>query len=390
MAGEWKDGSLGDVIELKRGYDLPQRDRRFGTFPIVSSSGVIGFHSEHKAVGPGVVIGRYGTLGQVHYIKQNYWPHNTALYVCDFKGNDPLFVRYFLQSLDFQAYSDKAAVPGLNRNHLHQHIVHYPVDVHEQRAIAHILGTLDDKIDINHRMNESLEGVARATFKSWFVDFDPVRAKSERRSTGLPKEIADLFPDRFVDSELGEIPAGWVTKSLGEIIELAYGKALKEEDRLPGRVPVFGSNGQIGWHSRCLATGPGIVVGRKGNPGTITWAATDFFPIDTTFYIIPKSGIKSYHFLFYALGSHDLKSLGADSAVPGLNRNLAYLDKQVVPSENAVKVFDEQAKCLYQRIHASNQESATLAELRDVLLPKLISGKLRLKDTERFAQKAGM
>jgi type I restriction enzyme S subunit len=169
----------------------------------VSSSGVSDYHSIPKVKGPGVVTGRYGTLGQVYFLTEDYWPLNTTLYVCDFKGNDPRFVSYFLRSVDFLAYSDKAAVPGLNRNHLHQALVSYPTDIAEQRTIAHILGTLDDKIELNQRMNETLEAMAQAIFKSWFVDFDPVRAKAEGRDPGLPKHIADLFPDRFENSELG-------------------------------------------------------------------------------------------------------------------------------------------------------------------------------------------
>ena len=141
MAGEWRSVRLGDVVELKRGYDLPSRDRRDGPFPVVSSSGVSGRHDEAKAKSPGVVIGRYGTLGDVHYVTEDYWPLNTALYVRDFKGNHPRFVSYLLRSLDFSGYSDKAAVPGLNRNDLHRARVVLPA-LHEQRAIAAILGSL--------------------------------------------------------------------------------------------------------------------------------------------------------------------------------------------------------------------------------------------------------
>ena len=138
----------------------------------------------------------------------------------------------------------------------------------EQRAIAHILGTLDDKIELNRRMNETLEAIAHAIFKSWFVDFDPVRAKMDGRwkkgqsLPGLPAHLYDLFPERLVDSEFAKIPEGWRVCMLGELIELAYGKALKEENRKPGSIPVYGSNGQVGWHDEALAKGPGIIVGR--------------------------------------------------------------------------------------------------------------------------------
>ena len=146
-AKDWSETTLGDVLELKRGYDLPQRDRVPGDVPIVSSSGVTGSHSEAKADGPGVVTGRSGTIGEVFFIDTDFWPLNTTLYVRDFKGNDPRFVSYFLRTLDFLAYSDKAAVPGVNRNHLHQaNILWPPLD--EQKAIAHILGTLNTVFSI--------------------------------------------------------------------------------------------------------------------------------------------------------------------------------------------------------------------------------------------------
>ncbi|MDE2967367.1 MAG: restriction endonuclease subunit S [Chloroflexota bacterium] len=220
----WHDTTLGEVLELKRGYDLPKRDRASGSVPLVSSSGITDTHSEAKVPGPGVVTGRYGTLGEVFYIEDDFWPLNTTLYVSDFKGNDPRFISYFLKSLDFFAYSDKAAVPGVNRNHLHTAPVRIP-PLDEQRRIAHILGTLDDKIELNQRMSETLEAMAQALFKSWFVDFDPVRAKAEGRPIGLPPDLDPLFPDSFRDSELGEIPEDWDVGGLGDYFDLTMGQS---------------------------------------------------------------------------------------------------------------------------------------------------------------------
>jgi len=262
------------------------------------------------------------------------------------------------------------------------------VPLSKQRAIAHILGTLDDKIDLNRRMSETLEAMARALFKSWFVDFDPVHAKAEGRDPCLPNALADLFPDRFEGSELGEIPVGWEVRRLGDLLELAYGKALKAEDRRDGNVPVYGSNGQVGWHDERLVAGPGIVVGRKGNPGIVTWTPGDFFPIDTAFYVVPTANCGSLHFLLHALQGHDLASLGADSAVPGLNRNLAYMSDQILPPASLLEEFDRFVSGLSQRADQRNKESRTLAALRDTLLPKLISGELSVRDADRFLGRA--
>ena len=383
-AGEWQEASLGEVIELKRGYDLPQRKRIPGSVPLVSSSGVTYYHTEAKVRGPGVVTGRYGTLGEVFFVPSDFWPLNTTLYVRDFKGNDPRFISYFLRGLDFSAYSDKAAVPGLNRNHLHQAAVRYPPNVAEQRAIAHVLGTLDDKIELNRRMNETLESMAQALFKSWFVDFEPVRAKMEGRwrrgesLPGLPAEHYDLFPDRLVDSELGEIPEGWGVKELGELVDLAYGKALRATERKGGPIPVYGSNGQIGWHDEGMVAGPGIVVGRKGNPGVVTWAHSDFVPIDTTFYVIPRDDNGGLPFLFFALTNQDLPSVSADSAVPGLNRNLAYMNKQLIPGNHVVDAFNDYASAIFSRRRHLEVESRSLTTQRDALLPGLVSGEVEV------------
>jgi len=194
----------------------------------------------------------------------------------------------------------------------------------------------------------------------------------------LPLDLWDLFPDRLVDSELGEIPEGWEVKALGEVIELAYGKALKAGDRKGGDVPVYGSNGQVGWHNKKLVDGPGIIVGRKGNPGIVTWAHSRFFPIDTAFYVIAKSPAMSPNFLYYALIDQDLPSVSADSAVPGLNRNLAYMNNQLVPDETVLAAFGEQVAELFRRRYRLEAESRALAAQRDALLPKLISGEMGL------------
>lgn len=177
-------------------------------------------------------------------------------------------------------------------------------------------------------------------------------------------------------------------KTVGELLELAYGKALKADNRQHGTFPVYGSNGQVGWHHEKLVTGPGIIVGRKGNPGVVKWVPTDYFPIDTTFYVVPKDRCRSFHFLFYALKLQDLASLGADSAVPGLNRNLAYMSKQIIPSgpDPVFDVFDSFVQPLFERIYEAEDESRILAALRDALLPKLLSGEIRVGAAEKLVR----
>ena len=414
--GEWLETSLGEVIELKRGYDLPQHKRVPGSVPLVSSSGVSDYHVEAKVKGPGVVTGRYGTLGQVFFVSDDFWPLNTALYVRQFKGNDPRFISYFLRELDFFAYSDKAAVPGLNRNHLHQATVRYPTDVSEQRAVAHILGTLDDKIELNRRMNETLEEMARALFKSWFVDFDPVRAKMEGRNTGLPPDVAALFSNRLVDSELGEIPEGWEVKALKECFDVARGLSYKgtglssdgmpmhnlnsiyegggyKDDGIkyyngdyhlrhviqPGEVIV--ANTEQG-HDRLLIGFAAIVPKRFGNNGLFSHHIYRVRPKDS-FALTPD-------FICQLLNAQAMHNTVSGYAT-GTTVNMLPVDALripliVVPPLQVMTTFSTLAKVARIRQEKFMAESRTLADLRDALLPNLVSGKLRVEDAEEWVE----
>jgi restriction endonuclease S subunit len=164
----WKACRLGDVMTLKRGHDLPEHSRQEGDVPVVSSSGITGRHKESKATAPGVVTGRYGTIGEVYFLQEDFWPLNTALYVIDFKGNDPRFTSYFLRNVLKGYQSEKAAIPGVDRNVLHEIKVRLPL-LPEQLRITEILSTYDDLIDHNRRRMALLEDSARQLYREWFV-----------------------------------------------------------------------------------------------------------------------------------------------------------------------------------------------------------------------------
>ncbi len=255
----------------------------------------------------------------------NGWLNQHSFRVTPIEGVDPVFFFYLLRYLKpcFVGIARNKQTTGLGhvtKRDLENIEAAYP-SLPEQRAIAHILGTLDDKIELNQRMNETLEAIAEAIYKSWFVD-----------------------------ATIDGIPKSWRVSTIGELCEFAYGKSLKEELRRSGLIPVYGSNGQVGWHDEALVKGPGIVIGRKGNPGIVTWVPTDFFSIDTTFYVVPKGKCRSLYFLFYTLRTHNLAALGADSAVPGLNRNMAYMSEQTLPPFNLLDAFDKQVRQLFEGI----------------------------------------
>ena len=276
-----------------------------------------------------------------------------------------------------RAHSTGTTTLGLSR----EDFLAFPVPEPQRNkfSIVTILDNTESKIELLRSMNETLEAMARALFKSWFVDFDPVRKKAEGRPTGLPPEIDALFPDSFEDSELGEIPKGWNISSVREQTEIIYGKALKEENRIPGSVVVFGSNGVVGRHNEALDKAPGVVVGRKGNPGFVKWTNDDYFVIDTAFYIKPISHLSKYYF-FWAFLDLDLPRLSSDSAVPGISRDSINQCQILVPLKSIIDSFDLDQKRFQKLMHSNDQEIRTIISLRDSLLPKLISGELELSD----------
>lgn len=251
----------------------------------------------------------------------------------------------------------------------------------EQRAIAHILGTLDDKIELNRRTSETLEAMARALFKSWFVDFDPVRAKARgEKPAGMDEATAKLFPSELVDSELGPVPKGWRVARLEELVELAYGKALPKSTRFSGHVPVYGSGGKDGTHSVALVSGPGIIIGRKGTVGSVYWSPCDFFPIDTTFYVRLLDNSVTMRWAHEAVRSIDIAALGADSAVPGVNRHALGRRSLLVPPPGLLSAYERSADPFWARADALEGQAITLERTRDALLPKLLSGELSVRE----------
>ena len=403
---------LGDVLTLQRGFDLPKKNRKVGNVPLVSSSGISDFQAESKIEPPAVITGRYGTLGKVFYLEEPCFPLNTTLWVKDFKGNLPKFCKYLLETIDYYSCSDKAAVPGVNRNHLEELLVRV-VSEQDQKAIAHILGTLDDKIELNQKMNRTLEEIAKAIFKSWFVDFDPVRAKAEGRSTGLPPEISDLFPDELVDSEIGEIPKGW---NQVEIVDLCD---YVSSGGTPARkTQEYWTDGDIDWfktgelrdrpllhaleqitnlgveksaaklwqrHTILFAIYASPTVGRLGyltSPGTCNQAAAG---------LVAKQEI-GMPFVFWTLfnARKELQNIAVGAAQQNINVGILKAHKCLEPTHDLIAIFSEFGLVIERRRELIEKENLILSELRDTLLPKLISGELRIPDAEKFLEEAGI
>ncbi|MEM9798245.1 MAG: restriction endonuclease subunit S [Pseudomonadota bacterium] len=248
-----------------------------------------------------------------------------------------------------------------------------PESTQATASLVELLGALDDKIELNRRMGATLEGMARALYRSWFVDFDPVRAKMEGHAPAhMDPATAALFPDRLGKDGL---PEGWKLRELRDLLTLNYGKALRKDRRVPGPYPVVGSGGDSGSHKDALVSGPTIVVGRKGTVGSIHWRPKGCWPIDTAFYAtseLPDS------FVLESLREQPLADMNTDAAVPGLNRENAYRLEVPWGGDAVITAFSATAGLLRARADAAEDEAQSLAALRDALLPRLMSGELRV------------
>jgi type I restriction enzyme S subunit len=291
----------------------------------------------------------------------------------------PEYAAYFFRSpifrRDVTAMSSMSTRASLNNEMLCRlNIIVPPVDV--QTAIGRILKSLDDKIELNRKMNENIEATARAIFKSWFIDFDPVRAKSAgRKPEGMDSATAALFPASFEDSELGKVPKGWRKTTWGNLVTLEYGKSLRSYENCTGPFPVFGTNGQIGFHTEPLCKHPGIIIGRKGAYRGVHFCDTPFFAIDTAFYVEPTDDTE-LRWAYYSLLNEDINSMDSGSAIPSTSREEFYQLTVEAPPTNVQRRFVSLLNPAWSRKEANERESRTLAAIRDALLPKLISGEI--------------
>jgi type I restriction enzyme S subunit len=415
MRSEWIDTTIGDQIQLQRGVDITKRDFKQGTIPVVSSGGIGGFHDTFTGVAPGVILGRKGLVGSVYYLPTDYWAHDTTLWVKDFKGNHPKYVYYFFRSIaaTLRDLDVGSANPTLNRNHVHPIETRWaPID--EQKAIAHILGTIDDKIELNRKTNETLEAMAKALFKSWFVDFDPVRAKAEGRPIGLPAKISDLFPDSFEDSELGETPSGWRVHPLSDIFSIqggsqppattfvdfpgnGYVRLLQIRDFLGDNhltyVPESKNLRIVGEDDVLIGrygSGSGKFIddslGRplRGLSGAINVAVVKTLPRQNNMIEMIYCMVLSGWFYRQIVG-------GSSRAVQaGFRKEDLDLIPFPMPPNSILDAFQEIGNNFWHRTKALDVQTKSLCQIRATLLPKLISGEIRIPDAEKLLEEVGV
>ncbi|ELY4126063.1 restriction endonuclease subunit S [Cronobacter malonaticus] len=451
MSFEWIDTTLGDFLNLKRGYDLPKTKRKDGDIPIISSSGYSGFHDISMAKGPGVVTGRYGTIGEVFYIPEDFWPLNTTLYVEHFKGNSPLFSYYLLQTIDFHAYSDKAAVPGINRNHVHMANIRVPNSIIAQERIASFLKKFEDKITSNKKINQTLEQMAQALFKSWFVDFEPVKAKmavleaggsqedatlaamtaiSGKNANALAvfererpehyaelKATAELFPSAMQESELGEIPDGWETPAVQDVANTIKGKSYKSSELDRSKTALvtlksFSRGGGYRLDGLKEYTGK-YKPDQEVFAGDLIIAYTDVtqaadvigkpaMVISDTRYehlviSLDVAVVRPFNdsLKYYLYGVARTEQFQKHTSSHSTGTTVLHLSKNAVPgyrfilaNEGLVNIYAQYAKSIFSKVNTTIEENNCLSELRDTLLPKLLSGEITLPEAEQAVSEA--
>lgn len=295
-------------------------------------------------------------VGKCGFVQRHHLPANTNQAVGIVRAKkahvSPRFIYYFFKQPTIrnfiQSLSGQAAQPNLNLANLKKILIPLPPKS-EQEQIVVILSAYDFLIQNHCRRIQLLEESARLLFKEWFVHF--------------------RFPGHEHVKMVNGVPEGWRKVSLRNLAVLNYGKALKADNRQIGSIPVYGSSGIVGYHNNALVKGPGIIIGRKGNVGSIYWSYTDFFPIDTVYFIDAKS---SNYYLYHAL--QNIKFISTDVAVPGLNRDFAYSKTLVMPNKILLNEFEKIVTLLYRQINILHQCNQKLTEARDILLPKLMNG----------------
>lgn len=426
----WEETSIGEFCHFTYGKNLPQKTRDdSGSVPVFGSNGIVGVHSKPYVNQPGIIIGRKGTVGAVTFSTKPFWPIDTTFYVTEAEHRDLRYTFYLLSSIGLEHMNADSAVPGLNRDAAHSRTVLIP-PLTEQKAIAHILGSLDDKIELNRRMNETLEALAQALFKSWFVDFDPVidnalatgneipeelKERADiREALGdarkpMPEEIQNLFPSEFEHTEeMGWIPMGWRVSESGKLFDVrdgthdspkqvASGKYLITSRHITGNTIDFSKAylisdadfEQVNKRSKVdrydiLLT----MIGTVGVPFLVLEDEINFAikniglfktcinrSLSVFFYLHLKTVFMT-QFLESRMAGTTQKYLTL-----GILRKLPLLEF----SPKLFELFGKEALPIFDRIHFNNENSRHLRILRDTLLPQLLSGEIRIPEADLSA-----
>lgn len=383
---------LGKVLELQRGYDLPSSQMEKGDILVAGSNGVIGYHNEARSNHPCITVGRSGSVGKVHYYEQATWAHNTALFVKDFKGNDPKYLYYFLKNLHLDKMFDKGSsvVPSLDRKVVHSLNVPCHKDIDCQKRIAAILSKIDRKIELNRAINQNLTAMAKQLYDYWFVQFDfPNEEGKPYKSSG-----GEMVWNKKLKRE---IPKGW-NISLIKDFATTYSGGTPKSTNIE-----YYNNGEIAWinsgelnspiitkttnyitkcglenSSAKLYPSNSILVAMYGaTAGKVSLLTFEACSNQAVCGIIPTIENMLYYVYFHisSLYSHFI-TLSTGSARDNISQNTIKNILLPIPTRNILKLFDEKIGSIYQMIVNNYQQIDSLAMQRDELLPLLMNGQV--------------
>lgn len=363
MTLKWEKVRLGDVAELQRGFDLPSTKRIEGEIPIVSSSGITGFHVEAKAKAPGVVTGRYGSIGDVFYLEQDFWPLNTSLWVKDFHGNDEKFIYFLLSNFDFKKFSDKTGVPGVNRNDLHAVNVLLP-PLSEQKKIAQILSTWDKAISVTEKL----------------------LANSQRQKKALMQQLL-TGKKRLLNENGVRFNGKWEKKLLSDVADVYQPKTISQSMMSDSGYPVYGANGVIGFYQEFNHETEQIAVTCRGSTcGIVNWTQAKSWITGNAMVINTDNySYVSKKFLFYTLNGSDLKYLISGSGQPQITGNIKthIINLPCIEEQQKIATVLSAADA---EIYILEKKLACLRDEKKALMQQLLTGKRRVKVDEAVAE----
>lgn len=382
---------LKDFIKLQRGFDLPRKDMINGPYPVVGSTSIVGYHNKYKMEPPGVVTGRSGSLGVIQYIKEKYWPHNTSLWVKDFKDNFPRYVYYYLKILNLERFNSGAGVPTLNRNDLDKLEI-YIHEYDKQKIVAQLLADYDDLIEINNRRIKILEEMAQLIYKEWFVKFRFPRHEQVK----------------MIDSDLGKIPEGWSYTKIPDYVFFQEGPGLRKWQWTEfgmkvinvknilksGDIDTSNTKRYISYnefnkkYKHFMISEGDIVIASSGNTyGKIGKILKYHLPLMMNTSVIrfrsKNNDILDQNYLYWFLRSdffkQQIENFVIGSAQPNFGPSHLKMMKILVLPKIINDMISQTFRPINRLVDVLKEKNKNLKICRDLLLPKLISGEINIK-----------
>jgi type I restriction enzyme S subunit len=372
LNSNWKEVKLGDLLNFRRGHDLPKTSLNEGMIPVVGSNGIIGYHDTYTTKAPCVTVGRSGNIGKPNYINENCWAHNTTLYIDNFKGNNPLYLYYLLQTLQLSFYGGGSAVPTLNRNHIHPIKVKVTLDYNEQAKIADFLKEFDDKIEVIKRINENLLEQMNALYREFSTrsNWDAVTINEIAEKVAMGPFGSNIKVATFVDEGVPVISGNHLRGYFLE--EPSYNYITEEHaERLKNSVVypkdiIFTHAGNIGQVA---------MIPDDCNYPKYVLSQRQFYLRCNTTKVLPEYVTLFFHSI---VGQHELLSYANQTGVPSIAQPATNLKKIKLPLPpiNEQLQWNKNISAMINLYETNTHEITRLSQLRDALLPKLMSGEI--------------